>query len=280
MDEWNGKRTLGGIGSTFLSAGLVGVAALLLLAPIAGAAASGATVTTLKAPFTGATTYPSSSLSSAGCAAAKMPHAPYFKTTTGIGGFSLRASAHACSGLFGDSASAFASETVLLPLPVHQGTNVIHAKWTVNATLGSHLGNSVCTLLNTTFSYCYSAADAQLYGYAYLIDMSNSSTWFGTTSWTGASASSTIYDSCDLGNCTSNVTGSMQFGLHNKGVTWTIHAGGLLTSHAYVLEIAWYSDAEAYDYAYDATLTGAAEYGFLTAAGPGFGVTLDWVTIQ
>ncbi|MCI4352559.1 MAG: hypothetical protein L3K14_04145 [Thermoplasmata archaeon] len=262
-----------------MASGLLGVALLLLLAPLAEATASGTALVTIKAPFTGATSYPSSSLSSAGCGVGKIVRAPFFNLTNGRLGFSERAHANTCPGLYGDSGYTTASETVSVPIPAHSGTNSIHATWTLKASIASQLAGGTCALLNTTFSYCYAAASAQLYAYAYLIDTTNFTYWFGTTPWTGAAATSSLYDSCYLGNCTSNVTGNSHVSVNQK-VVWSIHAKGLVASHVYILQVSWYSYVDAYDYTYDASLTGASESGLVTMAGPGSGAVLNSITIR
>lgn len=258
---------------------LVGVAGLLLLAPISQAAAGGPPMVILKAPFTGVTTYPSTSTSSAGCGTGKVVRAPFFIPTTGKGGFSEKAHATSCPGLYGDSGSASAGLTVSVPIPAHSGTNVIHARWTVDASVGAQIGGANCLLYNTSYSYCYLGSYSSLSGYAYLIDVTNNSYWFGTTAWPGVYASSSLFASCYFGNCSLNVTGNQHFSVKTT-VTWSFHANGLNPSHVYVLEVDWYSGVSVFDYSYQATLTGASEAGSVIMSGPGSGATLNWITIS
>jgi hypothetical protein len=262
-----------------VSAGLVGVALLLVLAPAAQAASAGSTSLTLKAPYVGTTSYASRSVSVSWCGGANIGHGPSFDPATGRLGFSLKSHASACSPLFGDSASAYASETITVPISAFTGTNVIHAKWSINANLWSGIGSASCTLQNTTFSECYSSSYAEISGYGYLYDATNGSYYSASNYWDGTSTSSSFFASCYNGNCTSTLSGNAHLALATS-FDWRFHATGLVASHSYVLEFSWYGEVYSYDGAYLGTLSEASEGSSLTMVGPGLGATLDWISIK
>jgi hypothetical protein len=262
-----------------LSLGLVGVAALMFLAPIAQAAAPPIPTITVTAPYSGVSTYPSSSLSNAGCGVGKIVHAPFFDPTTGTGGFSTKSHATECPGVDGDSGSSYASLTIGVPIPVYAGNNLIRANWDINALLVTHVGGLACNLENSTFSYCDSSAYAYLDGYAYIYDTTNDTYWFGSSTWAGVFASSSLSVYCFYGNCSLNLTGNVHDVISTTAV-WTFHAHGLNPAHAYVLEFSWYSGTSVEDYTYDASMSGASEIASAAMAGPGLGATLTSITIR
>jgi len=262
-----------------VSLGLVGVALLLVLAPAAQAATAGPSHLTIKAPYVGATGFPSSSTSSYGCALGTVTHAPFFHPTTGGVGFSVRAHASSCLPTYTDSGSSSAGESIGVPIPAYTGNNIIHAKWSIDAMLKTSLGSPSCTLTNASYSYCFASASADLYGYAYLYDATNGTYWYPDNSWAGASVGSEISAFCYLGNCTSTFIGSAHLALATV-MDWTFHAHGLVASHAYVLQFSWYADASASDYTYLATISGAYESASVSMAGPGLGATLESITVR
>ncbi|MCI4343776.1 MAG: hypothetical protein L3J92_06665 [Thermoplasmata archaeon] len=259
--------------------GLLGIALILLVSPMAQAASVGGANITIRAPFAGATGSGGSSTSSSDCGAGRIVHQPMFWASTGLVSFSVRAHATSCTGAYGDSGSATASETVTVPIAVVTGNDVIHAKWTVDASIGARLGGASCTLTNSTYSYCYSEAYAELSGYAYLYDLTNGSYWWSTNYWSGAAASSSFYDYCYAGNCSTTVSGSQHVSIAANAV-WNFRPHGLNSAHSYELVISWYADASAYDYTYLGMLTGASETGWVTMAGSGYGAWLDSITVR
>jgi hypothetical protein len=264
---------------TGATCGLVGIALVLLLSPIAQAASVGGTHIAIRAPFVGATGYSSSSSSSSGCGVGKIPHAPSFDATTGKVAYALRAHSASCSSGFGDSGSASAGETVTVPISVVSGNDVIHAMWTVNASVGSRIGAASCQLTNASYSYCYAESYAELSGYAYLYDVTNDSYWYSNNDWAGAATSSSFYAYCYGGNCSTSLTGSQHVSLATN-VVWTFRPHGLDATHSYELVMSWYADVSAYDYSYLGALSGANESATVTMAGPGYGATLDSITIR
>jgi hypothetical protein len=262
-----------------LSLALVGVTALLFLAPAAQAASAGASTITLRAPYAGVTTYTSTSTSSSGCGVAKIPHGPNFSGTTGKGGFSASARATSCDPLLGDSGASSVEMTVLVPVPVYSGHDVIHASWTVGARVSSLIGGANCNLSNSTYSYCYVDASASFGGYAYLVDLTNGSYWFGPTNWAGTFAESTLYNYCYLGNCSLEYTGNTHV-VVNTPVTWSFSARGLNPNDSFALEFIFYGYVSVYDVVYQGTLSGASESASIAMAGNGLGATLNSITIR
>ncbi|MCI4373797.1 MAG: hypothetical protein L3K02_09195 [Thermoplasmata archaeon] len=273
------NSTVGGWGLKGATCGIVGVALLLLLSPAAQATSAGPAHITIKAPYTGSTGYRSSSSSSAGCGSGTIVRAPFFHPKAGGVGFSVRAHASACPPSYGDSGGASASELVTVPIPATTGNNIVHAKWSIDASLRSTIGAATCLLTNASYSDCYSTGYANLYGYAYLVDMTNGTYYVPDNYWAGAYAESSFYAYCYAGNCSSAVTGNAHVALASS-FDWTFHAHGLVASHSYVLEFSWYADAYAYDYTYLATLTGASESAAVAMAGPGLGATLESITVR
>ena len=262
-----------------LTIALVGIAGLLILSPLAGASSAGHPTITLTAPYTGVTTYASTSTSSSGCGMGKVPRAPSFDATTGVGGFSMKTDATSCGPFYGDSGGASAGLTVFVPIPAYSGNNVIHAKWTVKATVTSRIGGADCLLTSATYSYCISEAYSSLGAYAYLYDQTNGSYWFADSNWAGDYTFTELYDICYAGNCSLQLTPNVHLNV-DVPVTFTVHAGGLDASHAYLLEVSFSGYASVYDSAYQGTLTGASEFASVAMAGPGLGATLNSVTIR
>jgi hypothetical protein len=259
--------------------GLLGVALVLLVSPMAQAASAGAANTTIKAPFAGATGYGSTSTSNAGCGVGKIVHQPTFSASTGLASFSIRAHATSCAGGYGDSGSASAGETVTVPLSVVTGNDVIHATWTVDASVGARLGSTSCTLSNASYSYCYSETYAEMNGYAYLYDLTNGSYYASTNYWSGVAVSSSFYDSCYGGNCSTTVTGNQHVAIAGN-VVWNFRPHAVNAAHSYELVMEWYADVSVYDYTYFGTLSGGTGTGWVTMAGPGYGAWLDSITVR
>ncbi|MGA8663529.1 MAG: hypothetical protein WB809_00440 [Thermoplasmata archaeon] len=258
---------------------LVAITGLLLVAPFAQAASSGPATITLKAPYTGVTLYTSTSSSSSGCGAGKVVRAPAFDASNGVGVFSVKADASSCAPLYGDTGGASAGLTVYVPVPVYSGNNVIHAKWTIQATITTRLGGANCLLTNTTYSYCLSESYADFGAYAYLYDETNGSYWFGDSNWAGDYAFADLYDICFYGNCSLTLTPNVHLSI-DVPVTYSIHASGLVPSHVYVLEVSFQAYASVEDSAYQGTLSGASEIASVSMTGPGLGATLDSITIR
>jgi len=257
----------------------IAIAGIFLLLPVAQAATASPPTILLKAPYSGVTVSPSTSTSTSGCASGKVIRAPSFSAATGSTRFSVKASASSCPGPFGDSGAASAGLTLLVPIPVYSGNDVIHAKMTVDASLAARIGGANCLLFNLSFSYCYSSASAYLYGYAYLIDETSGFYYSSTSYWPGVDAYSSLYVSCYVGNCSVNLTAPMHITV-SAPVSWTFDAAGLNAAHLFVLEVDLYSSVSAYDYAYDASFTGASEFANVLMSGPGLGATLNSITIR
>ena len=125
---------------------LLGITGLLILSPLAQAASAGPATIVVKAPYTGATTYTSTSTSSGGCAVGKIVRAPFFDANTGKGGFFLASHASSCAPLYGDSGGASAGLTVYVPIPVYTGHDVIHAQWTIKAAVTARIDRALAAI--------------------------------------------------------------------------------------------------------------------------------------
>jgi hypothetical protein len=276
---WTNERASGRNRGLGAACGLLGIVLVLLFLPIAQATSAGTNGTAIRAPFTGATGYGSTSVSASGCGSGRIVDHPSFDATKGGVGFAARAHATPCSPSFGDSGSASASETVLVPFSIVTGTTSIHAKWTVDAAMGSHVGAASCALSNATYSYCYASAYAELSAYAYVIDLTTGTYLFSHSYWAGALAESTFDASCYFGNCSSSFTGSQQVNVASN-VIWSFRGLGLNPADSYELEVSWYATVSVYDYTYLATITGGSGSGWVAMAGPGFGATLDSINLR
>jgi hypothetical protein len=265
---------------TGLTLALAAIALVMVLAPAAQAASLGGPATiTIHAPYTGATSYQSTSTSSSGCGSGHVPRAPSFDATDGVASSSVRASAQACNPSAGDTGGAATFLEVMVPISVYNGNNWIHAKWTVKATVTAHVGAADCYLTNSTYSYCLSEAYASFDTYTYLIDQTNGSSWYVPANWGGVEAYSYVYDLCFEGNCSLSVTPNQHIAI-DQSVNLALHADGLNASHSYVLETIFGQYASAYDYVYGGTLYAASEQASVSMAGSGNGATLDWITIH
>jgi hypothetical protein len=118
---------------------------------------------------------------------------------------------------------------------------------------------------------------AELFGYAYLYDQTSGTYWFSPTSFS-ATAYSSVYDSCYAKTCSTNFTGNEHVAV-STAVLFHFRADGLNAAHVYLLEVSWSSSAYAYEYGTQSIFTVAHEAASVAAAGPGLGVTLDWITI-
>jgi hypothetical protein len=266
-------RTLGP-----LLCGLVVVAFVLILAPMAQAASPGNSPVTITAPYTGATGYASSAWAASGCGAASIVHAPFFNWNNGRTGFSVRAHANSCSSPFGGSSSASASELVAVPITVPSANDTIRAGWVVNAALGASIGATNCVLQNvSSYSYCYATASAEVYGFAYLFDQTSGTYWYSAGE-VFESVASSVYDTCYSGSCTTSSTGNQHMTV-STSIVFPFHVRGLNPSDSYLLVTTWSSDAYFYEYGYASSLSVANAAGSVTMAGPGMGATLEWITV-
>jgi hypothetical protein len=265
--------------SKWMACGLLWVALLLILAPAAQGANATTTARTIRAPFTGATFSPSIGTSSAGCGMGSVPVAPSFDPNTGRSVFSVKAHANACGGPFGDSGSAFAEVAVSVPITIHHGDTHVRARAVISASLASWIGSSSCQLNTSTYSYCYSVADADLSGYAYIFDVTTSQyVAFTSTYWPGAFAASSVWDECYQGMCYLNVTGNQHIVVADT-VVWSFNVSGVKPSNAYSLVLILDSSISVSDSTYQASPATGSEGGYVSMATSGMGATLIQIAI-
>ncbi|HEY6237610.1 MAG TPA: hypothetical protein VIZ68_00295 [Thermoplasmata archaeon] len=167
----------------------MGLATLLTVLVFAAPFASAAGITTMTAPYTGWSSTSTTSVSSSGCAAGHQAVAPTWSSTTGMFNYAGRADATSCASSY-NYASIYGSTSITSAGfgGTHAGPSYIYLLWNMSL-------NARAALTFTpggTFSY----ASVYLSGasYTYLLDVTNGSTSYITTSTNtlfGASFTST-----------------------------------------------------------------------------------------
>ncbi|HKV90009.1 MAG TPA: hypothetical protein VJQ43_02300 [Thermoplasmata archaeon] len=270
-----------------MALGTFGFVALVVMILPASATLTPMTVTqkiTITAPYTGTISSPSSSTYTSGCGTATIVTPAFFHTGTGQAGLSGTAGSRVCPGMMAGYGSAYESIYSEIPLTVLAGTNHIAAHWTVHAAAGNmfHLGK--CTMPagnNTSFSECYATAASSLSVFTYVYDSTNGSFWYpvGNSTWSGLSSSTSYYDYCYAGNCSSSTTGAPGSVSFSGPVVWHFNARGLVTSHSYWLIASFYGSEFSDAGAYGATLTNTHGYAWLNFGTFGNGAVLNSIVI-
>jgi hypothetical protein len=238
----------------------------------------------ISAPFTGATSTPSMSLSTSGCGTATMVTAPFFHSGTGRGGFSGTAAASGCLSGLGSSGDASQTISVVVPFSAMSGHNRIVEKWSLAVSGGTtfHLGKCAMPAMNnsSSYSYCDVYSSSYLYGYSYLYDATNGSYIASPlVSWAGLSNGTTFYQYCYAGNCSTYSSGAPGSFSFTGALSWTFVANGLVSTHTYELATSFYGGEYASVSAYGATLHHTHASAWLNAGTFGNGLTLNSITV-
>ncbi|HEV8050249.1 MAG TPA: hypothetical protein VGP88_06615 [Thermoplasmata archaeon] len=280
MTRGKGTRWLGAA-----AMGTLGIAVLMVMIVPASAASAPAIVHTvmITAPYTGAYSNPSMSVSTSGCGTAAVITAPFWHARTGDGGFSGRASGSSCAPIYSGSGYTTLGFTSYVPIVAMPGHDKIVVKWALDVTGAESIHSGACRVTSTTnYSECYESASSSLSGYAYLVDLTNGS-YLGssTTYWNGTGASSYALQYCYSGNCSTYAYGGTggTFALHGN-VAWTFHVHGMLATHQYELVQSFTGYVSASSSVYgSATLQHGHASAWLNAGTFGNGIRLASITI-
>jgi hypothetical protein len=278
--HWLGAMALG-------SFGLVALMALIL--PVSAAVTPMTVVQTIKitAPYTGSTASVSSSSSTSGCGTSTIVTPAFFHWRTGLGGLSGAASSHSCASSPSGYSSTYQSIYATVPLVVLAGMNHITATWSIKVDGGNSLHIGACTMPsgnstgNNSFSECFASASASVYAFAYVYDGTNGSYFLtaGNTSWTGVTSSTSYYQYCFSGNCTTYSAGAPGTVSFHGPATWHFRAPGLVTTHSYYLVFAMYGSEYVDEGTYGATMGHTFGSAFLNMGTFGDGAKLNSIVI-
>jgi len=260
------------------------VALIIAFAPVSQAATAshGPAMTRMTGPWTGATSSHGTSVTTSGCAGAKITATPAFHWMNGLTTMGLAAHSSNCNSLGGSYGYSDGSVEVTIPLTLPAGTSVVTAHWDVRATLSADLTAVTCAMpnsgstSNTSYSDCEANSEASLSGYVYLWDTTSGATYFPATFWSGIGASTSFYDYCYAGSCYASFSGSNHVSVL-YGVSMHIRVHGANTNDTFELVMYIYGSAYSQDYSYDATMTGGAAHATVDLMGPQDGVKLAWV---
>jgi len=266
----NGPRRIGlsrRIVGLTTSGGALAVALIMALSPAAAAAGH-----TYHAPYAGAVSSTNSYTDQSGCATGALTSPVNWSSTTGILTLAAKASAKNCpaqlAGVGGNSYGS-GSGGVDVAIPIKVATSAAHSisvNWKIHATSSSSYTPGTCTLATTTsFQYCESGADVSVYGFTYLVDLTNGTYFYPTNYWDYYNESfNETY--CYSGTCY-NYTYAFAYGSLGN-VSWFINGTlNKLDSYAIVTYLDAY--ASAFAESYTATLTGASgSASFSMAGGP------------
>lgn len=263
---------------------LVAMIALLLPASAAMAPMTVTHTIRITGPYTGSTASPSSSVSMSGCGTASLVTPPFFHWRTGQAGLSGSSAAHVCASGLGASASTSESISTAVPIAVLDGTNHILVKWTAHFDGGQGMHFGKCTIPvggAINYAYCYAQASSSLSAYAYIYDATNGSYIYPSNStFPSVSSSSYVFESCYSGNCSTYTYGAPGIFSFAGSVFWHFHGTGLVASHAYWLETAFYGSQSATVASYGASLGPSHAQAWLNFGTFGNGATLDSVTVR
>jgi len=155
----------------------VGFATLVTVLMLAAPFASAAGIVTISAPYTGWSSSNSASTSSYGCAGAHQGVAPTWSSATGTFNYAARANASSC-GTGYNYGSIYGASTVTSAGfgGTHGQTSYIYLEWNMSVAARAALTFTP----GTGYSYAYASVSGAVY--AYLIDVTNGSFNYITTS--------------------------------------------------------------------------------------------------
>jgi len=254
-----------------------GAALLALIMVMAPASAGVHPAVVLTAPYKHTAQVDSNYQSSSGCAKGKLLKTAHWVAKTGIGKTQAKATAAMCKGIFGALGTGGygdASGEFEIAVPVHMGPGAtsVQAKWTITAAGTESIAVSgACPAITVTTSYgyayedCYVSAEAYMFGYMYVYDLTNGSTFYASTYWPGAFnySDNSTYEYCYSSTCSSSnysyggLSGGFSGAMSN---TWFINGT--------------YNPADSYaliGYIYGAAYASVSAYGYPAQPGGTFG---------
>ena len=163
-----------------------------LMMALASASAGVHPATVIVAPYHHAAQIDSNYVSSSGCIKAKETTKAHWKATTGLGKFAGWAKGASCKGIFGTIGSGSYGSVggqfeIALSIHIGPGKTSVQAAWTIKAVGAMSLTTSgTCPSPASTssgYSYvdCYLAAEVGVEADAWVVDLTNGSTFYSTT---------------------------------------------------------------------------------------------------
>jgi hypothetical protein len=162
------------------------IAVTMMLSPVAAAHAP----VTYTAPYLKSVMTNSIYSGVSGCAKLSQTKL-HMSTVTGMGTWAGKATAHTCKhlGPIGGYGSAYSEAETLLGVPIHSffgaaTPTTVAVTWTVTyaaSASAAHTGSCPAVVLSSTgygYSYCSASAYAEVFGYSYLIDLTNGSYFY------------------------------------------------------------------------------------------------------
>jgi len=261
------------------AAGLFAVAALMALAPAAGALTVHKT-TVLVPAWKGAATSLYSSVGSQGCGSGKDTSPTHWSAVTGNGGWAGTAKMCAKSSPAGNGGSVYWDMYVYVPVHLPTGKHMVTVNWSVIVSgATTFTAPTSCTLIGApSYAYCDTYVSAYMYAYSYLIDMTNGTYIYPTNYYSGMSSYVSNYTYYSGGTWYYSSSGTAGTFSSSGPVVWFWNYTFVKT-HKYVAETGWYSDAYADAYTYQATVAGGGGSASLNAATLGNGVDLTSISI-
>jgi hypothetical protein len=183
---WGNTRRWSALG---VGGGAMMIAITMMLSPVAAAH----TPVTYTAPYLHAVTSNSLYSSVSGCAKLAQTKL-HFSTLTGMGTWAGKATAKTCPhhlGPIGGYGSSFAEAQTLVGVPIHSfhgaaTPTTVAVTWTMTfsaAVAATHTGSCPAVVLSSTgygYSYCAAEAFTEMFGYSYLIDLTNGSYFYSS----------------------------------------------------------------------------------------------------
>lgn len=264
--------------SEFVAAGTAAGATVLALLLLAAPAALGATPHALKhtAPYKGSVWVPNFSIYTGGCGSAKVPHKPVWSGATGVATLAWSTQSKSCSSTIGNShPNSYGSVNTEfdIGIPVHfskSGNHIITANWTLSVSANQSLTPAgACPLPpGTNYVSCSAATNLNVFGYAYLDDVTNGSQVRTTALWNGINNNTNIqnYTYCYSGTCSYSY--SISHGWNgaplsgNSSFSWVMNASGysaINSTHTYLLEVFFFSQGYSSENGYVGGLAGAQQ---------------------
>jgi hypothetical protein len=264
------------------------IVATMMLSPMAAAH----TPVTYTAPYLKAVVSNSIYSGVSGCAKLSQTKL-HMSTVTGMGTWAGKASAHTCRhlGPIGGYGSAYSEAQTLLGVPVHafRGAatpTTVAVTWTLTysgAVAATHTGSCPAVVLSSTgygYSYCSASGYAEIFGYSYLIDLTNGSYFYSSNypSILYLYNSTYNYTYCYSFTCYSynytSVSGTSPMS-GSTAATWWIN-GTLNHADKYAVETYVFMYADAYAQGFPKATASAA----LDLASSGNGISLTSIVLS
>jgi hypothetical protein len=255
---------------------------MLIAAPAALAGSGGHTI---MAPYTTVTAKLTNPSTVSGGGSGSHSHRTFWNNTTGIAGFSAKASTTWWTNATNSSANEYGQ--VVLSLPIHvksTGAHTITVLWVTTASGYANLTAGKCTAGATSiYSGCTRSADVFVYGSAYLLDKTTNTHIASTNKWAGNHTYLSNYTNCAYSTCRSTTMGSSFGVLHTGASYWAFYFNGTAfnATHHYALKMTIYGGARVILMtSMGATLSGASANAQFNSATLGNGEDLYSISVS